>query len=158
MLDIHLQTSITMSQAHRQNSFGNTHNIIFNQRFESPFWTQISCGTMTRSTSSTNSTGWMCICRTCTNTQPFVQPKTYRIFVSFAVVKMNLSCARSTYLIKKKNDSCQTVSLRLYKISSGVGEKLVFYWMPASFFIYNSFTRRKSHTKVGRSRSPEIGA
>ena len=38
-----------------------------------------------------------------------------------------------------------------------VGEKLVSYWMPASFFIYNSFTRRKSHTKVGRNRSVEIG-
>ena len=37
MLDIHLQTSITMSQAHQQNFFGNTRNIIFNQRFESLF-------------------------------------------------------------------------------------------------------------------------
>lgn len=37
ILDICLQTSIMMSQDHRQNSFGNTHNIIFNQRFESPF-------------------------------------------------------------------------------------------------------------------------
>ena len=131
---------------------------------------------MTRSTSSTNSTGWMCICRTCTNTQPFVQPKTYRIFVSFAVVKMNLSCARSTYLIKKKNDSCQTVSLRLYKISSE-GWREAGALLDASFLFYIQFVyseeiphksweksltrnrglKQKSHRKVGRSRSVEIG-
>ncbi len=118
----------------------------------------------------------MCICRTCTNTQPFVQPKTYRIFVSFAVVKMNLSCARSTYLIKKKNDSCQTVSLRLYKISSE-GWREAGALLDASFLFYIQFVyseeiphkswkklltrnrglKQKSHRKVGRSRSVEIG-
>ena len=131
---------------------------------------------MTRSTSSTNSTGWMCICRTCTNTQPFVQPRTCRIFVSFAVVKMNLSCARSTYLIKKKNDSCQTVSLRLYKISSE-GWREAGVLLDASFLIYIQFVyseeiphkswkkslarnrglKLKSHRKVGRNRSVEMG-
>ena len=131
---------------------------------------------MTRSTSSTNSTGWMCICRTCTNTQPFVQPRTCRIFVSFAVVKMNLSCARSTYLIKKKNDSCQTVSLRLYKISSE-GWREAGVLLDASFLFYIQFVyseeipykswkkslarngglKLKSHRKVGRNRSVEMG-
>lgn len=131
---------------------------------------------MTRSTSSTNSTGWMCICRTCTNTQPFVQPRTCRIFVSFAVVKMNLSCARSTYLIKKKNDSCQTVSLRLYKISSE-GWREAGILLDASFLFYIQFVyseeiphkswkkslarnrglKLKSHRKVGRNRLVEMG-
>ena len=131
---------------------------------------------MTRSTSSTNSTGWMCICRTCTNTQPFVQPRTCRIFVSFAVVKMNLSCARSTYLFKRKNDSCQTVSLRLYKISSE-GWREAGVLLDASFLFYIQFVyseeiphkswkkslarnrglKLKSHRKVGRNRSVEMG-
>ena len=51
---------------------------------------------------------------------------------------MNLSCARSTYLIKKKNDSCQTVSLRLYKISSE-GWREAGALLDASFLFYIQF-------------------
>ena len=113
---------------------------------QSNFSAILSFGIMTRNTSSTNSTGWICICRTCTNTQPFVLPKTCRIFASFAVAKMNLSCTRSIYLIEKKNNSCQNVSLGLHKIPpQRVGEMLVSALDASFFFVHFVYSEEIPH-------------